>query len=137
MFYLLALSSFQKKFITFLPLVPTRVEQPMSDHLSAQGRPDQRGGLHCFWSPNKTWTPLIRASDAQKIANAGLELKKLQPPKVEGSKTQKNKPSNTRKPDHPKTSLYVAIRVQRWFVKLKVTLVSHFKLFKMNKKWES
>jgi hypothetical protein len=32
----------------------TRVEQPMSDHLSASGRPDPRGGLHCFWCPDKT-----------------------------------------------------------------------------------
>jgi hypothetical protein len=54
MFYLLALSFFHKKLLLSLPLIPTGVEQPMRDHLSAQGRPDPRGGLHCFWSPNKT-----------------------------------------------------------------------------------
>jgi len=32
----------------------SRVRQPMSDHLSAQGRLDPRGGLCCFWCPSKT-----------------------------------------------------------------------------------
>jgi hypothetical protein len=31
----------------------TRVDQLMIKHLSTQGRLDQRGGLHCFWCPNK------------------------------------------------------------------------------------
>jgi hypothetical protein len=53
-----------------------------------------------------------------KIVKNELELRKLQPPKVEGvSRTQKNKPPNITKLilKHPKNSLYVAlgaIRVQ-------------------------
>jgi len=31
----------------------TRVEQPMGDHLSAQGRLDPRGGFCCFWRPKR------------------------------------------------------------------------------------
>jgi hypothetical protein len=30
------------------------MEQPMNHHLSAQDKPDPRGGLCCFWSPNNT-----------------------------------------------------------------------------------
>ncbi len=61
----------------------------MSDHLSAQGRLDPRGGLCCFWCPNKTYNPPIGASGALKIVKNGLELKKLRPLKVKGSRTQK------------------------------------------------
>jgi hypothetical protein len=63
----------------------------MSDHFSAQGRLDPRGGLHCFWSPNKTWTLFIRASDALKIVENGLELKKLQPPQSKEGQELKKK----------------------------------------------
>ncbi len=35
-------------------------------------------------------------------------------------------------PKHLKNSFYVAIRVQRWFIKLQVMLLYHFKLIKMN-----
>jgi hypothetical protein len=28
--------------------------RPVIERLSAQGRPDSRGGLHCFWGPNQT-----------------------------------------------------------------------------------
>ncbi len=36
------------------------VERLVSEHFSAQGRPDPRGGLWCFWCPNKTWTMYLR-----------------------------------------------------------------------------
>jgi hypothetical protein len=55
----------------------TKVEQPMSNHLSAQGRLDPRGGLHCFWCPNKTWTLAIGASDALKIVKNELKFRKV------------------------------------------------------------
>jgi len=29
-------------------------DKQVTEHLSAQGRPDPKGGLHCFWCPNKT-----------------------------------------------------------------------------------
>jgi hypothetical protein len=35
-----------------------REERPVSEHLSTQGRPDTRGGLHCFWCPQKI-EPLV------------------------------------------------------------------------------
>jgi hypothetical protein len=31
-----------------------RVKQPVTEHFSASGRPDARGGFPCFWCPNKT-----------------------------------------------------------------------------------
>jgi hypothetical protein len=37
-------------------LIFITVEQLVSEQLSAQ---DPRGGLHCFWCPNKTWTLLL------------------------------------------------------------------------------
>jgi len=61
----------------------------MSDRLSAQGRLDPRGGLHCFWYPNKTWAPSIGASGALKIIKNGLELRKLWSLKVKGVKNSK------------------------------------------------
>jgi hypothetical protein len=67
-----------------------RVEQLVSKHLSTQGRLDPRGGLCCFGCPNKTWIPPIDASSALKIVKNKLELRKLQPPKVEGVKNFKN-----------------------------------------------
>jgi hypothetical protein len=30
-----------------------RAKQLMSEHLSAQGSPDPKGGLHCFCCPNE------------------------------------------------------------------------------------
>jgi hypothetical protein len=44
-----------------------RVEQTMSDYLSAQSRPDPKGGLCCLWTLNKTWTPPISTFGALKI----------------------------------------------------------------------
>jgi hypothetical protein len=52
-------------------------------HLSAQGRPDSRGGLHYFWCPNKTGTLPLGASDTLTIVKKELEMKKLQPLKVQ------------------------------------------------------
>jgi len=88
----------------------SKVEQPMSDHLSPQGRLDPKGRPHCLWCSNKTWTPPIDASGALKIIKKKLKMRKLQPPKVEGSRTQKNKSQNNAKPNpnHQKNSLYIA-----------------------------
>jgi hypothetical protein len=57
-----------------------------------------------------------------------LELRKLWPSKVEGVKNSKNKPLNITKPipTHPKKLLvccYVAIKVEIWFVELKVAFL--------------
>jgi hypothetical protein len=78
--------------------VQYRVNQLVTKHLSAQGRLDPRGGLHCFWYPNKTWTPSLDAFGTLKLVKNGIELKKLQPLKVQGVKTsKKKKPSNITK----------------------------------------
>jgi len=62
----------------------------MSDHLSAQGRPDPRGGLPCFQCPKKNLDPYycttIVICGTLKIVKNILELRKLWPPKVEGVK---------------------------------------------------
>jgi hypothetical protein len=90
----------------------------VSKHLSIQGRPNPRGGLCCFWCPNKTLTPPLNAFDALKIVKTGLEMRKLHCPlNIEGSRTQKDEPQNTAKPvlEHQKFLVCssIAIRVQR------------------------
>jgi hypothetical protein len=39
---------------------------------------------------NKTWTPFLGTFDTLKIIQNGLEMNKLRPPKLEGSRTQKS-----------------------------------------------
>jgi hypothetical protein len=51
------------------------------EHLNAQGKPDSRGGLCCFWSPNKTSTHPLGAIDTLTIIKNGLEMRKLPPSK--------------------------------------------------------
>jgi hypothetical protein len=67
----------------------TRVEWLVSEHLSAQDRPDPRGGLSCCWCPRNFLIPPIGAFDALKIIKNRFKLRKLWPHKVEGSRTQK------------------------------------------------
>jgi hypothetical protein len=47
----------------------------------AQGRPDPRGVLRCFWCPNKTWTSPLGASYTLTIIENRLEMRELRPPK--------------------------------------------------------
>jgi hypothetical protein len=63
-------------------------------HLSAQGRLDEGEGSIVSGVQTKL-EPLLSASDTLTIIQNGLEMRKLQPPKYKGSKTQKSKPSNT------------------------------------------
>ncbi len=94
----------------------------MTKHLSAQGRLDPRGGLCCFWCPNKTWTPPpLGASGTLTIVENGLEMRKLRSPKVKGVKNSKNKPPNATKasfltPKQFSVCCSVAIRLPRWLV---------------------
>ncbi len=89
----------------------SRVNRPVTEHLSAQGRLDRRGGLCCFWCPNQTWAPPIKASGALIIVKNEIELRKIWSPKVEGSKTQKNNGWTLQRSiiKHPKNSLYVVL----------------------------
>jgi len=98
-----------KKLYRFLK--SSRVNRPVIEHLNAQGRLDPRVGLRCFWCPNQTWTPPIEASGKPTIVKNGIELIKIQSPKVEGSKTQKKNHWTLQRPviEHPKNSLYVAL----------------------------
>jgi hypothetical protein len=70
-----------------------------------------RGGLSCFWCPNKTWTPPLHTFDTLIMVENELEMRKLLPPPVKGSKIPKQKPSNIIKAcsQSPKISLYVAL----------------------------
>jgi hypothetical protein len=52
---------------------------------------DPRGQLHCFWCLKTNSTPPINTSSALKIVKNKIELRKLWPLKVEGSRTQKKK----------------------------------------------
>jgi len=65
--------------------------------------------FHCFWSPNKNWTPFIGTFFSLKIIENGIKLRKLWCPKVEGVKNSKKKNHPTLQrpiPNHPKHSLY-------------------------------
>jgi hypothetical protein len=80
-----------------------------------------------YWSLNKTWTLPINASSALNIIKNEINLRKLWPLKVGGLRTQKNKPPNaTNTGSQTPTKNFVccsnAIKVQRWFVELKVVL---------------
>jgi hypothetical protein len=108
----------------------TKVDRSVMKHLNIQGRPNPRRGLYCFWYPNKTWTPPLDASNTIRIIKNWLEMKKLQPHKVKRVKKklkttkhqtlQKSIPKHAN--DFANDFLCVAIRVQRWFVKLQVEL---------------
>jgi hypothetical protein len=83
------------KFHNFCRTFNSREERPVSKHLSAQGRPDPRGGLCCVCFTNRTWTPLIAASGTLQIVENWLKLRMLQPLKVEGVKNSKKKTHRT------------------------------------------
>jgi hypothetical protein len=93
----------------------TRVELPMSNHLSAQGRPDPRGGLLCFGVQTKL-EPLLLVH----LAMIGLELKKLCPlpspsKEVKNSKkrTTEHYKADSQSPEKFLVCCSVVIRVQR------------------------
>jgi len=67
----------------------SRVNRPVTKHLSTQGRPDPKGGLHSSLCSNKTSTPPIGPPDALKIIKKWIRFEKVMAPKVEGSRTQK------------------------------------------------
>ncbi len=64
----------------------TKVEWPMSEHWSIQGKSNSRGKLRYFRCPKKTWMPPLGTFDALKIVKNGLDMKLLWLPKVEGVK---------------------------------------------------
>jgi len=90
---------------------PTRVDRPVTKHLSTQSRPDPRGGLCCLWCPNKTSTLLLVHLTLTIIEN-GLEMRKLWPPKVKGGQELKKQTTKHYKGwflNTQKNSLYVAL----------------------------
>jgi hypothetical protein len=72
---------------------------------------DPRGGLHCFWCPNKTGTCPIGTSATLTIVENGLEMRKLAP-RIKGFKNSKKTNHQTLQRlvlEHSKNSLYVAL----------------------------
>jgi hypothetical protein len=122
-------SSFQYKLIknhsqlwTKLKVWRTKVEWPVNKHLSARGRPNPKGGFHFFWCPT------LGASKALKIIKNELKMRKLQPLKVKGVKNSKKQitehyKAGSQRPKKFFICCFVPIRVQRWFVKLKMALL--------------
>jgi hypothetical protein len=105
-----------------------REDQSVIKHLNAQGKPDPRGGLHCFWCPNRSWTPPLYTFDTVIIIKVGLEMRKLWPLKVKVSKTQKNKPPNITKAGSWTLKKFfvccsIAIEVPASFLELHVTIL--------------
>jgi hypothetical protein len=89
-----------------------KVDWLVIEHLSAQGRPDSRGGLHCLWCPNKTWTLPLSTSDTLTIVKNELKKRKLWPPKIKRVKNSNKQITRHYKGQFPKTQktiLYVAM----------------------------
>jgi len=63
-----------------------KVDQSMTKHLTTQGRPIPKGGLHFSSVKKKTWTPLIGTFDTLTTVKNILEMRKLWPPKIKGVK---------------------------------------------------
>ncbi len=87
------------------------VDWLVTEHLSAQGKPNPRGGLYYFCCQNKSWTSPLRASDTLTIIKKRIRNEKDGLLSREGQEFKKNKPPNTTKPilKHHKNSLYVAL----------------------------
>jgi len=81
----------------------SRVDQPVTKYLSAQGRLDSRRGLLCFWCPNKTWTPSPGTYNTLTIIINRLEMRKLQPRKIKGIKNSKKQTTKRYKGQFPNT----------------------------------
>jgi hypothetical protein len=114
--------------VLFPYLIYTKIwqEQPMSDHLSTQGRPDPREGL----DPNKTWTFSIGTPCIWCIKNRQkwIRIEKVKPPKLKTSRTQKKQTTKHYKAHSKSLKKFlvccsIVIRVLRWFVELKVVLL--------------
>jgi hypothetical protein len=56
-----------------------RVDRPVTKQ---QGRLDPRGGLGCFWCPNKTGASLVDASNTLAIVENRLEMRKIWPSRI-------------------------------------------------------
>ncbi len=61
----------------------------MIEHLSVQGKPDSRGGLHCLWCPNKTWTLPLGTSDTLIMVQNELKKENYGPQNKEGQELKK------------------------------------------------
>ncbi len=56
------------------------VNRLVTKHLSAQGRLNPRGGLHCFWYPNKASAPPIDAFGTLKPVKKWNRIEKVTSP---------------------------------------------------------
>jgi hypothetical protein len=57
-----------------------RVDWWVIEHLSSHGWLDPRGGLHCLWCPNKTWTPPLGTSNTLTIIKKQIRNEKVTTP---------------------------------------------------------
>jgi len=75
-----------------------RVDWLVTEHLSAQARPDPKGRAPLFLVFKHNLNPPLDASDTLTIVENKLKMRKLQPPQSKGGqKLKKNKLPNTTK----------------------------------------
>jgi hypothetical protein len=89
----------------------SRVDWSVTKHLSAQGRPNPKGGLCCFWCPNKTWTPPLDACDTLTCWK-GVINEKVTASQSKGDQELQNTNHWTLQRlvfEHLKNSLYIAL----------------------------
>ncbi len=94
------LFSFRKKKILKISTYPENniirlatVDWLVTKHLSAQGKPNPKGGLYYFCCQNKSWTSPLHACDTLTIIKYELEMRKM------ASKVERVKKS--KKTNHP------------------------------------
>ncbi len=74
-------------------IITGRVDRLVIQHLNAQGRSIPRRGLHCFWRPNKTWTPRLGCIWHTNNHWKQIKSEKVAGPQSKGVNNSKKQPT--------------------------------------------